>query len=181
MRCRGLARRQDVADPPTDVGRGAAASEVGRHHTCVEGPPDRCLDGRRLLAPTEVVEKQGDAPDRAHGVRDAFPRYVRCRTVDWLEKSVATRVHIGGRREPDAPRDSRRQVAEDVPEKIRGHDHRVLVGAAHEIHGHCVHIHTVLPDVRIALTHLGEGAAPQRAGYGHGVRLVDHGHPIALI
>ena len=80
---------------------------------------------RGRVGVAEVVEHQRPRPHLADGVRDPLPGDVGGRAVDGLEhrRVVALRVEVRRRRDADAARDRRRQVAEDVAEEVRADDH----------------------------------------------------------
>src|SRR6478736_1527061 len=126
---RARARSQTGGDGVTDSDRGARRTatlgEVGGH---------RLLHPLGLGGPPEVGQQHPDRQDRRGGVGLALPGDVRRRAVHRLEhaRMAALGVDVAAGREPDAARDRRGDVGDDVAEQVVGDDHVEATGVGGE-------------------------------------------------
>src|ERR671910_1953775 len=118
------------------VGARLTAEIRGANRGSGQDSCDGVHDGFARFSVPEVLEHHGAGPDLAYRVRDAPAGDIGGRAVHGLEhgRELALRVEVGGRYDPDAPRDRGSQVAQDVAEEVGG-DHYVEVTRVEHEHG----------------------------------------------
>ena len=111
----------------------------------VSTPPDvvariASITARRFLRQAEVVEHQGDGPDRGDRVGDALPGDIRRGTVDRLEHArfPPLGVDVGAGGDAHAAGEGAAEIGEDVAEEVGGDDHIERFRPEHEAGSHRV-------------------------------------------
>jgi hypothetical protein len=112
----------------------------------------------------EVLEHQRARPHRAERVGDPAAGDVRRRAVHGLEhrREVALGVEVGRRRDPDAARHGRGEVAEDVAEQVRADDHVEARRVEHDLRAQRVDVLLAPLDVRVPGCALAHDLVPER-------------------
>src|SRR5216683_6621601 len=90
-------------------------------------------------------------------------------------------MNVSGRRQAQAARNLRAQVADDVAEKIAGDDDVELAWVADDLHRQRVDIQVARIDVRVFLADFLEDSLPEVMRKGHGVGLVAHADALVAV
>lgn len=117
------------------------------------------------------------APERSDRVRNPLARDVGRAAVDRLEQARASprRVQAARRGHPDAPRERRRQVRQDVAVEVGRHDGVQALRPQHHPDRHGVHQHLVRLDLRVLRRELAEDLVPEHHAVPLRVALGHHG------
>ena len=163
-----------MKEPVSDFGGVFGAVEVGSGDFVVKGSLHGFLQERGFIAPAEKVEQHSSGKDRAERVRNSLPGDVGGGAVDGLEERGASGMDVAGGGEAESAGEFGGEVADNVAEEIVGYDDVELAGIANEFHGESVDVEVARVDVGIFAAKGFEGALPEIAGEGHGVRFVGH-------
>src|SRR5205823_9016542 len=110
---------------------GEVVRDPARPDRAAEPPHDRL----RHIGPAELLEHHGPREDHAPGVHLVLPGVLGRGAVRRLEDGVAV-AHVAAGREPQAAHLRGRRVGQQVAVQVGRRDHRVLVGAQHQLGEH---------------------------------------------
>src|SRR3989449_4111694 len=145
-----------------DLGRGGhQAREIVGDAPRPDRPAQPAHDGVGHVVPSELLEHHRPRQDDAPGVDLVLPRVFRCGAVRRLEHGVPV-AQVAPRREPEPAPLGGRGIREQVAVQVGGGDHRVLVGAQHQLREHRVgdavlHDHLVRVPLPVSRVGLGDG------------------------
>ena len=121
-----------------------------------------------------MPEQQRHRAEHRRGIGDSLPGDVGSGAVHRLEDAGAAVAEARRGRQPEAAAHARRDVGEDVAERVLGQDHVELLRALDELHSRRVDEHVLELDVRIVRRDADHRLAPEPGGLEH-VHLVHGG------
>ena len=116
------------------------------------------------LGIAKMLQHHCAAPDLSDGIRQPFPRYIRCRAMNRLEEAGIPpfRIDVGGGCDSDGARACRAEIGKNVAKQVAGNHHVKPIGMLHEICGQNIDVKFVYLYVRICLRHQCHALIPVR-------------------